>query len=177
VKTLLLPDVGTDLTVEDLVNLPKVDGYEYELDEGRLRIVAAAAMRYWHGEMQFRVLTWLRANGRNAFPEAGVIRADGTTRTPDVGVLWNRPGSSQTAYSPARDYAIVVEIISPKSANEDGFEKPRLYAAAGIPEYWLVEPHPDDDWDALVRMYKLDPTTYVLARTVAWSELEATPRA
>jgi Uma2 family endonuclease len=175
VKTILLPDVGTELTVDDLVNLPKVDGYEYELDGGRLRIVAAAAMRNWHSDMRFRIMTWFRARGKVVFTETGVILADGTTRTPDVGVLWQRPGSSQSSYHPARDYALVAEVISPHSANEDRFEKPRLYAAAGIPEYWLVEPHPDDEWDGLVRMYKLDPTTYVLARTVAWSEFEGAP--
>lgn len=174
-KTLLLPDAGTELTVEDLANLPKVDGYEYELDHGRLRIVAAAAMRNWHSDMQFRIMAWLRANGQHAFAETGVILADGTTRTPDVGVLWQRPPSSQVSYHRARDYRLVAEVISPYSEDEDRFEKPRLYAAAGIPAYWLVEPHPEDEWDGLVRMYKLGPTAYALGRTVAWSEFEATP--
>lgn len=86
-RTLLLPDVGTDLTVDDLVNLPSVDGYEYELDEGRLRILAAPAMPVWHGDMRLRLVTWFRAKGQIAFMKTGVIVANRTTRTPDVGVL------------------------------------------------------------------------------------------
>ena len=62
--TIHLPDVGTNLTVEDLERLPKVEGYEYELDEGRLRIMAAGAMRSWHGEMALRVANWFRAKGQ-----------------------------------------------------------------------------------------------------------------
>jgi Uma2 family endonuclease len=171
-KTLQVPDEGTDLTVDDLADLPRIDGYDVELDHGRLRIVAAAAVRNWHSEMQFRIMLWFRGQGRVAFTESGVILDDGTTRTPDVGVMWKRPVTANRAYHAARAYAVVVEVISPHSMDEDRFEKPRLYAAAKIPEYWLVEPDPEDEWDASVAMYKLEPTGYVLARTVKWSEFE-----
>lgn len=170
--TIELPDVGTNLTVEDLERLPKVEGYEYELDEGRLRIMAAAAMRNWHGEMSFRVVAWFRGQGQAAFPEGGVVLKDRTTRTPDVCVFWSRPATSGKTYYPAHAYAALVEIVSPDSVDADRFEKPRLYAAAGIPTYWLVEPHPDDEWDAMVQIFQLGPTGYTVTRTVPLSELE-----
>jgi Uma2 family endonuclease len=35
---------------------------------------------------------------------------------------------------------IVVEILSPSSRQYDEIEKMRLYAAAGVPGYWVVDP-------------------------------------
>lgn len=173
VRTVELPDVGTDLTVDDLERLPKAEGYEYELDEGRLRIVAAAAMRNWHGEMAFRITSWFRQREQAAFPEVGIVLADRTTRTPDVGVFWSRPATSGKAYYPAKAYSILVEIISPDSRHDERFVKPLLYAEAGVPTYWLVEPHPDDEWDGVVKIHQLTPNGYVVSRTIPLSELEA----
>jgi hypothetical protein len=64
VTTIHVPDSGINLTIEDLERLPKVEGYEYELDEGRLRIMAAAATRSWHGELALRVANsrWCRSS-------------------------------------------------------------------------------------------------------------------
>lgn len=168
-KTLSLPEVAIGLTVADLERLPKVDGFDYEIDRGRLRIMAAAALRHWHTEMQVAIRSWFREQGQIAFLESGVLLDGATTRTPDVGVLW-KPPESDAAYHPARDYAVVVEVTSPESEDEDRLVKPRLYAAAGIPQFWLVEPVPDDGWDASIGMYKVEPTGYALHRTVRWSE-------
>ena len=50
--------------------------------------------------------------------------------------------------------------------------KPEEYAGAGIPEYWLVERHPEDDYDAVINVYLLSPDgRYVLDRTVDLSAL------
>ena len=35
-----------------------------------------------------------------------------------------------------------MEIVSPDDPNRDLVEKRREYAAAGIPEYWIVDPRP-----------------------------------
>jgi len=35
---------------------------------------------------------------------------------------------------------IVVEILSPSNRNYDEIEKARLYAEAGVPEYWILDP-------------------------------------
>jgi Uma2 family endonuclease len=35
---------------------------------------------------------------------------------------------------------IVVEILSPSNASYDEVEKRQLYAAAGVPEYWILDP-------------------------------------
>jgi hypothetical protein len=47
------------------------------------------------------------------------------------------------------------------------------YAAAGIPEFWLVEEHPERPTDAIINIYRFGPTDqFDLARTAALSALE-----
>lgn len=61
------------------------------------------------------------------------------------------------------DVLLAVEVVSPDSEARHRDTKPRKYAAAGIPNFWLVEmagaeSHP------VVRVYELDPVsgTYVV---------------
>ncbi|MEN3306586.1 MAG: hypothetical protein V7603_2788, partial [Micromonosporaceae bacterium] len=45
------------------------------------------------------------------------------------------------------------------------------------PEFWLVEPDPDDDRDALINIFRLTPrNAYILVDTVALSKLESEAR-
>ena len=48
---------------------------------------------------------------------------------------------------------LVVEIVSPESAPRDRGEKFYEYQEAGIPEYWLIDPH--SQW---AEFYRLEPT-------------------
>ena len=52
---------------------------------------------------------------------------------------------------------LVVEILSPSSHEHDRIRKTRLYARAGVKEYWLVTPFP-----AVVEVLVLDGGTYRL---------------
>ncbi|MFH8616562.1 Uma2 family endonuclease [Streptomyces sp. NPDC017979] len=47
----------------------------------------------------------------------------------------------QTRYE-AADVVLAVEVVSPDSESRDRDTKPRKYAAAGIPHFWLVEMEP-----------------------------------
>ena len=44
---------------------------------------------------------------------------------------------------------LVVEVISDDSVARDQVEKFAQYAAAGVPEYWLVDPRPGQEWAKL----------------------------
>ncbi len=55
--------------------------------------------------------------------------------------------------------ALVVEILSPSTANFDRVRKMRLYARSGVKEVWLVTPYP---W--LVEVFVLDGASYRLAQ-------------
>ena len=64
--------------------------------------------------------------------------------------------------------ALVVEILSPRTARKDLREKLLKYAQAGVPEYWVIFPT-----DKVVNVYKHDeqgrygaPTVYVAGEQV-----------
>jgi Uma2 family endonuclease len=80
-------------------------------------------------------------------------------------------------YHDAAALAIVVEVISPESRTRDYIDKAREYAAAGIPEYWVVDENPSSPVGGLVRVHRLALTDegprYRLERTVAVSALSA----
>jgi Uma2 family endonuclease len=122
-------------TPEALERLPSE--FRYEVREGNL-VIMAAAMRPWHADIQARVRNLLVAQGRNAYLEQGVILPDGEIRTCDVGVF-AVPPVGDAAYHPASAFGLLVEVVSKGSRREDREVKPRLYAGAGVPEYWRVE--------------------------------------
>jgi Uma2 family endonuclease len=55
---------------------------------------------------------------------------------------------------------LVIEILSPSTQRHDKVRKLRLYAAAGVKEYWLFQPYP-----ALAEVLSLQGTGYRVAGT------------
>jgi Uma2 family endonuclease len=87
------------------------------------------------------------------------------------------PPDPNRAYFRQGEVDLVVEVVSPESERRDRVIKPEEYAAAGIPEFWLVEQHPDDDYDAVINVYLLSPEgRYALDRTVDLSALPSEKR-
>ena len=66
---------------------------------------------------------------------------DGRLRYPDLAMLLNEadPRAAADAWNGA-DW--VVEIVSPDNPRRDTEDKRLDYAAAGVPEYWIVDPRP-----------------------------------
>jgi Uma2 family endonuclease len=160
------------MTADEFERMPPVEGLRIELWEGNLD-VSAAAQRRWHAIVMHRIGELFRGAGREVSFETGVVLTDRTVREPDVsrfraGVL---PGYRRSQF-PADDLDCVVEVISPESAKRDRIVKPDEYAAAGIPEFWLVEEHADDEADAVVNIYRLNSGSYALLRSIDLSALE-----
>lgn len=83
---------------------------------------------------------WMQRLGGTVFyaPLRLQIRA-GKFREPDLLLLCHEDDPRrQSEYWLGAD--LVVEIVSPDRPNRDLEEKPRDYAEAGIPEYWIVNP-------------------------------------
>jgi Uma2 family endonuclease len=55
---------------------------------------------------------------------------------PDVSVLHEPPGQDQITEVPL----VAVEVLSPGTRSEDTVRKSTEYLAAGIHQYWLVDP-------------------------------------
>jgi Uma2 family endonuclease len=78
----------------------------------------------------------------------------GKFREPDLLMLRDAADPrNQDAYWLGAD--LVVEVVSPDGLERDTLEKPRDYAEAGIPEYWIVNP-----LDETVTVLALDEGAY-----------------
>lgn len=168
--TLELP-TGVEWRPEVLEGLPA--DVRYAVSEGNL-VIMAAAMRPWHAEVQRRVVNLLVAGGRAAYIEQGVVLDSGEIRTCDVGVFRKPPTGSQ-AYRPAGDFELVVDVVSRDSRREDREIKPKLYAKAGISEYWRIEE--SDTGEAVVYLHRLvlvqdQPPTYAQIAVTTLDVLE-----
>ena len=77
-----------------------------------------------------------------------------------------RPESSGASWSRPADVALVVEVETPESRRYDRLLKPALYAVAGIPAYWRIEPGP-----ALQVYTRTGTGAYAHHRTIQGPEL------
>jgi Uma2 family endonuclease len=92
--------------------------------------------------------------GRVLFAPLRVQVRPGKYREPDLLLVLNASDPRrQDEFWLGAD--LVVEIVSPDRPKRDTEEKPRDYAEAGIPEYWIVNP-----LDETIIVLKLDGDTY-----------------
>lgn len=161
------------LTADEFNRMPPAKGLRIELWEGNLDISAAMQIA-WHGLVTEWIWRLVEISGQIASNGIGVTLTERTVRVPDVTRFraGYQPELRRSQFHPA-DVDLVVEIVSPESQTRDRVIKPEEYAAAGIPEFWLVEEHPEDEADALVNICQLSTTGhYELARSVDLSTLE-----
>lgn len=164
------------MTIEDFETLPNIEGVRYELAEGSL-VMMSAFYAAWHGEMIRRLANLFIARGHVAFPARGIRTGHQSRRGADVGVFHKALPDLGMATHDSSELSHVVEVTSPDDRDRDWHEKAREYAAAGIPEYWIVENHESDDFDGVVFMHRLalteDGHRYDLYRRATLKELEA----
>jgi Uma2 family endonuclease len=81
----------------------------------------------------------LQAGGKILVAPLRLQVRPGKYREPDILMLLDAADPRyQDAFWLGAD--LVVEVVSPDGAERDTEEKPRDYAEAGIPEYWIVNP-------------------------------------
>jgi len=119
------------------------DGNRYETVYGELLVTPAPRMKHQHVVLQLaRVLADYvdrHAVGVVFASPADISWSPETLVQPDVFVAdldeartgdWNR----------IKTLLLVVEVLSPGTANQDRFSKRRLYQEVGVPQYWIVDP-------------------------------------
>ncbi|MET7681977.1 Uma2 family endonuclease [Streptomyces sp. NPDC005423] len=151
-------------TVDDLFTLPELPPHT-ELIDGSL--VFVSPQRDFHATVIDLLVTGLRRTAPPEFKvrrEMTVILDSRNGPEPDVCVVRASAvtGPRLTRFQVA-DVLLAAEVVSPDSESRDRDTKPRKYAAAGIPHFWLVEMAGVDE-HPVVRVYELDPLskTYVL---------------
>lgn len=124
----------------------------FELDNGRLILMPPG--KSWHAHAAHRTCNLLENQGRLAYLEQGIRLGARRVRFPDVAAFVSRPDPDADRHDPAL-FTLIAEVVSPDSEEDDRLVKPRLYAAARVPEYWLIDRHPSDKWDAIVDVFVL----------------------
>ncbi|MCX4964198.1 Uma2 family endonuclease [Streptomyces sp. NBC_00654] len=153
-------------TVDDLFTLPDLPPHT-ELIDGSL--VFVSPQRIFHSRMIDLLMYGLRGSAPRelkAVREMTVVLNRRNGPEPDISVIRAaaETGSlDQTSYN-ASDVLLAVEVVSPDSEARDREAKPQKYAAAGIPNFWLVE-MAGTDQHPVVRVYELDPVTKAYALT------------
>jgi Uma2 family endonuclease len=130
-----------DYTVEDVLNLPE-DAPPVELLDGVIYVVPSPSIG--HQDIGHLLWSWFRTNVPKGHHPAGpvsVIMDDRNTRQPDLVLLRDPVVIDDNRVTPDQ-VVIAVEVVSPGTRKRDRFEKPGLYASAGIPYYWRVEQDP-----------------------------------
>jgi Uma2 family endonuclease len=135
-----MPSQARRWTLEEVRALPE-DGNRYELVRGHLIVTPAPA--YAH-ERAAAMLTALLVPyvvehrlGAVYRPQA-VFRWRGSETVPDLMVREHAP--ADTDWNDVPRPILVVEVLSPSTRRDDLLRKRELYAAAGIPEYWIIDP-------------------------------------
>ena len=149
--TLLKPRAGMRLSVEEFLDLPDTDDRrKMELDEGELYLMPRPRKDHWffQDRLSFHLNQYL--DGFAAPPAevfGDVLVALHLERrillAPDLTIVLqgSTAVSDEVVFEGTPD--IVVEILS-SDRGRDLVRKRMLYAAAGIPEYWIFDPVNDD---------------------------------
>jgi len=129
-------------------NRPVTDVNRYELTDGRIVMTPPAG--WGHGEIEANVIHILRNLvkshdlGRVFGSSTGYDLPSGDTLEPDASFVSNERWSKGPQVGRSQFLKIVpnlvVEILSPTTAQRDRVEKKRIYEGNGVEEYWLVDP-------------------------------------
>ena len=149
--TLLKPRVGMVLTVEEFLDLPDTwDRRKMELDEGVLYIMPRP--RRVHGFFQFRLASHIGQylDGFAELPAELMINFTVALHlerrillAPDLTIVLKDNAAVASEFMLEGTPDIVVEILSSDRRRDLG-RKRQVYAAAGVPEYWIFDPVNDD---------------------------------
>ena len=141
-----LPPEGTAVSEDEFYRLTSNNNYRAEWVDGRLEYLPMPDER--HQDIAGFFYDLLREKSRAAGYAAKVIFmglktavSDTRHRDPDVQMLLDRndPRRARRNWS-GTDLA--VEVVSPDDPRRDYVVKRRDYLAAGVKEYWIVDPRP-----------------------------------
>lgn len=131
-------------TVDDYYALPDdqrvelIDGYFYDM----------SSPTFLHqmigGEIHRQIANYIMENGGSCRPFVSPVDVQldcdqWTMLQPDVGILCDRDKIKKWGVYGSPDF--LVEIISPSTKRKDYTKKLSKYMAAGVREYWIIDPY------------------------------------
>ena len=150
-------------TYEDYRTAPS--DRRYELVDGDLVIVPVPSLRHQAVQVRLgeRLARFVRENslGMLFFAPCDVVLSDTDVVQPDLlFVSGDRAHLLSSGENVRGAPDLVVEILSPATAERDRGYKRALYAKHGVAEYWLVDPSAETVW-----IHRLHGHALVIAQT------------
>jgi len=149
------------MTYDEYALLPQ-DRNRYEILDGELYMTPSPD--YLHQLVLYRLVAILSAYveprelGQLLFAPMDVLLDEINIVQPDLLFLSRLKIPSRGAKNIRVAPDLVVEILSPSSAEQDRVNKKRIYARHGVPHYWIVDPN-----DRIFEVYELAGAEYRLA--------------
>ena len=141
------------LTYEDYKNTP--EGERYELLDGVLVRLVTPPIVHQCVEMDLGTLMnlFVKENdlGRVFSAPTDVLLSDTIVVQPDLLFISEERANIITEQNIQGAPDLVVEILSPSTANRDWTTKRELYARHGVKELWIVDPDAKIVWVMLLR--------------------------
>jgi Uma2 family endonuclease len=139
--------VPLKLTYDDFVQFPD-DGQRHELIDGEHYVTPAPNTRHQRISINLVLLigNWLESHpiGQLFHAPYDVVFSKLDVVEPDVLYLSNERWAEVATPQHVRGAPnLVIEIASPGTRGRDETIKRRLYARAGVSEYWVVDPETD----------------------------------
>ena len=132
-----------EFTIEDYYALP--DDQRVELIDGVFYDMASPTVEHQllAGSIYAQFLAFIRANRGSCIPIVSPVdvKLDADNKTmvqPDVVVLCDKSKITKRCIVGGPDF--VLEVVSPSSVSKDYIKKAAKYEAAGVREYWIVDP-------------------------------------
>ena len=132
-----------EFTIEDYYALP--DDQRVELIDGVFYDMASPTVEHQllAGSIHAQFLAFIRANRGSCIPIVSPVdvKLDADNKTmvqPDVVVLCDKSKITKRCIVGGPDF--VLEVVSPSSVSKDYIKKASKYEAAGVREYWIVDP-------------------------------------
>ena len=136
-----LPNPRIKFTYEDYVNAP--EDKRYELLDGELLMTPAPGERHQStvALLGWKLIQFVSENrlGRVYIAPFDVVLSDTDVVQPDLLFVSNERAHIVTPANIRGAPDLVVEILSPSTAERDRSFKRTLYAKHGVMEYWMVD--------------------------------------
>ena len=140
---MVMPALSPVTTIEELLALPE-DGQRHELLDGVHVVTPSPAYR--HQSVVTRLMRPLLA-GLEGHPHlelltspADIVLGPRTLVQPDLFVVRIDPEHPPVRWADAGLPLLAIEVLSPSTAARDRGAKRRIYQAADVAEYWIVDP-------------------------------------
>ncbi|WP_313579995.1 Uma2 family endonuclease [Lacrimispora sp.] len=130
-------------TIDDIYNIP--DGTRAELIDGQMYMMAPPSTIHQRLVMKisYSIQEYINKNNGpcEVFPAPFAVFLNDDEKTyvePDISVICDKNKIDDRGCVGAPDW--IIEIVSPGSKRMDYYTKLALYRAAGVREYWIVDP-------------------------------------